>query len=118
MKNDAEAKLLDEFERVLARERDALIDGDSAAVEAAAREKNQVVGRLQRDAADWPGRRERVAHLAEMNAQNGRLIAWRLARLGERLAALGALSPEGATYDASGSLRGRINRGPGAMGCD
>lgn len=116
MARDTDTRLLDEFEEVLAREQHALVTGDAAAVETAAREKHAMAVRLATVGEEWPGRRERVARLAEANAQNGRLIAWRLARLDERLAALGVLSPEGSTYDALGSLQGRISRGPGATG--
>jgi flagellar biosynthesis/type III secretory pathway chaperone len=96
---------------LLEAENHALLHGDAPEVERLALQKSGMLGAL----ATMPvvrlaKHRGLLERLRGLNADNGRLIAWRQSRGAERLAALGVAMPQ--TYDAAGLSRVAVSRGP------
>ena len=97
------------FAALLERERDALVAGDMPRIEALAAEKAAALAALPPGPqAALATHRPVLLRLRDLNAENGRLIAWRSQRLGDRLAALGIGAPEGTTYTSTGYARSRF----------
>jgi flagellar biosynthesis/type III secretory pathway chaperone len=103
-----EREALAGFLLVLETEERALVSGDTEAIDAITREKSGWLGRLAALPADPAPPSDLLAlrrRAREANERNGRLVAVRLARLRQRLEALGAAPAEGAAYGADGLSR-------------
>ena len=99
------------FLALLEAENHALLHGDAPEVERLALEKSGMLGVLASiPAVRSTAQRGLLERLRRLNADNGRLIAWRQARSTERLAALGVAQPQ--TYDAAGFSRVAVSRDP------
>ena len=112
--------LLRAFAAVLELEQHALVNGEVDNIAALAAEKAAYIEQLARRPSDGnalDAEHERlVANLRRLNEENGRLVAWRISHLRDRLAALSSAFGDGLTYDSGGNAQARLSRAPGATG--
>ena len=110
--------LLRAFASVLELEQHALVHGQMDSIESLAKEKAAYVESLAR-AALAPASPESptgklLVQLRRLNEENGRLVAWRISHLRDRLSALSSAMGDGVTYDAEGMARARFSPASGA----